>query len=172
MDHEQSKTSAEAPLVSTRVMEVATGLAIVALGALVMWDSNRIGASWDDGPQAGMFPFYIGLIMAFSGVINTIAAFLPANKASGDTAFVSRRRFKSVLAVYIPTLLYVIAMQYIGLYVAAGLYIIGFMMLNGKYSLLSTLKYAIPVPIFMFFLFEIWFLISLPKGPIEAMLGF
>lgn len=172
MDQENNQTSEERSLVSRQTMEIATGLTIVALGLLVMWDCVRIGAGWDMGPQAGYFPFYIGLILAFSGLVNTISAFLPANKASGAVSFVSRERFKSVLCVYIPTLLYVVLMQYIGLYVAAGLYIIGFMMLNGKYAFIKTLPYALGVPIFLFFMFEIWFLIALPKGPVEALLGF
>lgn len=173
MSHDQNTASADKPLVSTRVMEVVTGLILVALGALVMWDSNRIGSGWTDmGPGPGYFPFWIGLLLSFAGLMNALAAFLPGNKANGDVPFVTRQRFKSVLQVYIPTVLYVVAMQYIGLYVAAALYIIGFMMLNGKYSVVKALPYAIGVPIFLFLMFEVWFLIALPKGPIEAMLGF
>jgi len=171
MDHDDKQTS-EVSLVSTRTMEVAFGLLIVALGLLVVWDSNRIGSGWDGGPQAGYFPFWIGAILAFSGAVNTIAAFLPGNKASGDASFVSVQRFKSVMCVYIPTLIYVVLMEYLGLYVSAALYIAGFMMLNGKYPVVKTLPYALGVPIFLFVMFEIWFLIALPKGPIEAMLGF
>lgn len=173
MSHDQNTASADKPLVSTRTMEVATGLVIIALGSLVIWDANRMGSGWGEmGPEPGYFPFWIGVLLAFAGLMNTIAAFLPGNKASGDVPFVTRQRFKSVLSVYIPTVLYVVAMQYIGLYVAAALYIIGFMMLNGKYSVVKTLPYAIGVPIFLFVMFEVWFLIALPKGPIEAMLGF
>lgn len=173
MSHDQNTASADKPLVSTRTMEVATGVVIMALAALVMWDSNRMGSGWTDmGPAPGYFPFWIGLFLAFAGLVNAIAAFLPGNKAGGEVPFVTRQRFKSVLAVYIPTVLYVVLMQYVGLYVAAALYISGFMMLNGKYPFLSTLKYAIPVPVFLFFMFEVWFLIALPKGPLEAMLGY
>jgi putative tricarboxylic transport membrane protein len=173
MSHDQNTASADKPLVSTRVMEVATGLVIIALGALVIFDTQRLGAGWGEmGPEPGYFPFWIGVLLTFAGVMNVMAAFLPGNKASGDVPFVTRQRFKSVLQVYIPTVLYVVAMQYIGLYVAAALYIIGFMMLNGKYPIIKTLPYAIGVPIFLFLMFEVWFLIALPKGPIEAMLGF
>lgn len=173
MSHDQNTTSEDKALVSNRTMELMTGLVIMALGLLVVWDSNRMGSGWSEmGPEPGYFPFYIGCLLALAGLANAIAAFLPGNKASGDVAFVTRNRFKSVLAVYIPTVLYVLAMQYIGLYVAAALYIIGFMMLNGKYPIIKTLPYAIGVPIFLFLMFEVWFLIALPKGPIEAMLGF
>jgi hypothetical protein len=36
----------------------------------------------------------------------------------------------------------------------------------------ATLSVAIGVPVAMFLLFEIWFLVALPKGPLERMLGY
>lgn len=154
-------------------MEVAVGLIIVGLGSLVVWDSVRLGHTWAaGGPQPGYFPFYIGLLLIVSGLFNAVYALTPASKASGDRPFVSRAQIKSVLWVFIPALLYVIALQYIGLYCASSLFIIGFMMANGGYSFLQTLPYAIITPIVLFFMFEIWFLISLPKGPIESYFGY
>ena len=31
---------------------------------------------------------------------------------------------------------------------------------------------AVPVCVFLFFMFEVWFTIPLPKGPLEAMFGY
>jgi hypothetical protein len=36
---------------------------------------------------------------------------------------------------------------------------------------MPTASVAIGVPLFFFFVFERWFLVLLPKGPIEAMFG-
>lgn len=166
MEQDQNTSGEDKVLVSTKTMEAAFALLLIALGALVVWDTRRLGASWGDmGPEPGYFPFYIGLFILLAGFSNLIAAFLPGNKAAGEVPFVTRQRFKSVLMVYLPTLAYVILMQYIGLYIAAGLFIAGFMMLNGKYPVLKTLPYAIGVPVFLFFMFEKWFLIALPKSP-------
>jgi hypothetical protein len=174
MEQEQATSGEDKALVSVRTMEVIFGLVIVAFGFLVMWDSVRLGAGWERGlgPQPGYFPFYISLFIVGAGATSVIAALLPGAKAAGEEAFVTRSKFISVLRVFVPTAIYVLLMSYIGLYSAAALYITAFMVFNGGYSVVKALPYAIIIPVILFVLFERWFLISLPKGPIEAMLGF
>lgn len=174
MEQDQATSGDDKSVVSTRTMDVATALFFMAVGGLVIWDSIRLGMGWGDyGPDPGYFPFYIGAIMVFAGGLTAATAlFSPETKASGDEPFVTRSRFKSVLMVFVPTAIYVLLMGYIGLYTAAALFISTFMVVNGKYPILKTLPYAIIVPICVFVMFEIWFLVPLPKGPIEAMLGF
>jgi p-aminobenzoyl-glutamate transporter AbgT len=46
------------------------------------------------------------------------------------------------------------------------------MIINGGYTLARALPYAVIVPIVIFVMFEIWFLVPLPKGPLEVMLGY
>ena len=171
---QQQSAESDVSLISTRRMEIITAVVLAALGLLVMWDSNRIGAGWSDqGPEAGAFPFYIGLFLLAASIGVIIAAFVSKEgKAVGDKPFVMKSQMKSVLQVFIPTLAYVILMQFVGLYVALSLYIAAFMMINGGYKLIKALPYAIAVPIVVFLMFEKWFLVPLPKGPIEAMLGF
>ncbi|MBA4741416.1 MAG: tripartite tricarboxylate transporter TctB family protein [Azoarcus sp.] len=173
MEQDKAPPGEDKALVSVRTMEVAFGLLIVAVGIVVVWDSIKVGAGWEPGlgPGSGYFPFYIGLLIIGSGAASTIAALLPGAKAYGDAPFVTRSKFKAVLQVFIPTAIYVLLMNYIGLYAAAALYVAGFMIVNGKYPVVKTLPYVIILPVLLFVLFERWFLISLPKGPIEAMLG-
>lgn len=174
MEQEQATSGEDKALVSVRTMEVVFALIIVGFGLLVMFDSIRLGAGWEEGlgPQAGYFPFYISLFIIGSGAVCAIAALMPGAKAAGDEAFTTRTKISSVLRVYIPTVLYVVLINFVGLYAAAALYITGFMVVNGGYSIIRALPYAIIFPVILFVLFERWFLISLPKGPIEAMLGF
>lgn len=172
MEQDQAAHGDDKSLVSTRAMDIALALFFIALGAIVIFDSMRIGNSWGDmGPESGYFPFYIGCLLIFGAVMIIVSAMMPGNKAVGDSSFVTRGQIKSVIKVYIPTVLYVLLMSYIGLYAAAALYIIGFMMVNGGYSFVRTLPYAIIVPACIFVMFEVWFLVPLPKGPIEAALG-
>lgn len=174
MEHDQATPGEDKAVVSTRVMDVIMGLFFGAVGGLVIYDSMEIGSSWGDmGPEPGYFPFYIGLFLVFAGVGTAIqAAFGQSMKASGDAPFVTRERLKSVLAVFIPTALFIVLLQFVGIYVAAAFFIAGFMMVNGGYKLVKTLPYALIVPVIVFTMFEIWFLVPLPKGPIEAMLGY
>ncbi|CAM8647649.1 Protein of unknown function DUF1468 [Burkholderiales bacterium] len=171
---QQQSAESDVSLISTRRMEIITAVVLAALGLLVMWDSNRIGAGWaDQGPQSGFFPFYIGLFLLAASIGVIIHALVSKDgKAVGDKPFVMKSQMKSVLQVFIPTLGYVILMQFVGLYVALSLYIAVFMMINGGYKIGKVIPFAVLVPIVVFLMFEKWFLVPLPKGPIEAMLGF
>ena len=75
------------------------------------------------------------------------------------------------MSVVIPTAVYVLVLPYTGIYVASVVLIVGFMIWLGKYKLPISLAVGIGVPIALFLMFEKWFLVPLPKGPLEAMLG-
>ena len=52
-------------VVSTRTVEIVVSLMLLALAVLLGYDNWRTGIAWaSDGPQAGYFPFYLGLILA------------------------------------------------------------------------------------------------------------
>lgn len=156
--------------ISTRAVEIGVAAFTFALGLVVIFDSRRVGYGWaDDGPQAGYFPFYIGLILcAASAWTLLLAAF--SKRASG--MFVSRKKLKLVLSVFFPSLVYVIAIYFIGIYVASALFIGAFMYWHGRFPWVKIIPVSLVVPVSMFLLFELWFLVPLPKGPLEALLGY
>lgn len=171
--HEEGEVSDEAGLVSNRVMEIVVALALLGVSAIIITDSLRLGIGWaeGEGPRAGYFPFYIAVVLAGA----SIAILLKAVMGKGDglsDSFVSRPAFIRVVTVLMPAIVYVAAVQYIGLYVASAAFIFFFMIFVGGESVLRAVLVAIGVPIFFFIMFEKWFLVPLPKGPIEAMLGF
>ena len=108
-------------VVSLKSMDVAVALAFLAFGLLVAWDSHRLGAQWaEDGPQSGYFPFYVGLIICFASLINLVLALRV--KAADGASFVSAEQLKMVLSVAIPTLFYVLLIEYLGIYAASTLF--------------------------------------------------
>jgi len=156
--------------------EIVVATLFAMLGGLVAWDSARLGARWgEDGPQPGYFPFYIGLLILLSAAVNLAAVFrAPAEK--GDKAFVEVGQLKLVLAVLTPTVIYVALIggigpvKGLGIYVASILFIGFFMRWLGKYSWWKILPVSIGNSVFFFLVFEVWFKIPLPKGPVEAWL--
>ncbi len=169
---EQEEKSA----VSTKTVDIVVAVMFLLLGAVVMWDSSRLGAKWgSDGPEAGYFPFYIGLILCISAVVNCARAFL--GKDIKDASFVSASSLKMVLSVLLPTIVYVALIGGVGpipglgIYVASVLFILGFMRWLGKYSWLKSILVSIGVAVFFFLMFEKGFSVPLPKGPLEAALG-
>jgi hypothetical protein len=166
------KSEAPAGVIQTRWVELVVGLVIVAIGLLVVYDSHRVGAGWgDDGPKSGYFPNMIGWILTAAGAwIAGETVFRWKRLASN--VFVTFADFKPVLAMFLPTVVYVILIKFIGIYVASALYIAGFMIFQGKYKWPIAIAVAVGVPLAIFVLFEIWFLVPLPKGPLENMLGY
>ena len=154
---------------STRTLEIITPLFFLALGAVVMWDSKRIGAGWgNDGPESGYFPFYIGLLMSLA----TVANLLIALKIPKSNSFVSKPKLKLVMAIFLPCLVYLGVMQFMGLYVSSAIFIAVFMRWQGKFSLMKSILSGLGVTIVLFLMFEIWFKVPLLKGPLEAAFGF
>jgi hypothetical protein len=67
---------------------------------------------------------------------------------------------------------YIIAMVWLGIYLPSALLIGYFMRRYGKFGWLSAVSVSLAVPVAFFVVFERWFLVPLPKGPIENLLGF
>lgn len=164
MEDKDSSIAAERPSgISTRAAEVAIALLLMLLGGLVVYDSLRLGVRWlSDGPQAGYFPFYIGMFICLSSVVTLVQAML--NKAAAEKIFVEWGQLKLVLMVLIPAALFVLGIQLIGIYVASAVYIAVFMIWLGKYGWLKSVVVGVAVSVTVFVAFEIWFKVLLYKG--------
>lgn len=156
---------------SVRMMEIAVAVAIFVLGAVVITDSIRLGAKWaDDGPQAGYFPFYIGLILCIASVVTLWRAI--RDKALAGEVFVTRLQLRLILSVLVPLVVYVALLKFIGIYVASVIFIAWFMLRLGRYGWLITALVSLGTMFAFFMMFEVWFKVPLPKGPLEAAFGF
>lgn len=173
MDDNQSSSGGDRAVVSTRTVEMAVALVLFTLGAIVVFDSYRLGSKWgSDGPQSGYFPFYIGLLICISSVITLAqAAFGKSAKPAASTPFVLWGPFKLVLTVLLPAAVYVLAVKYVGLYVASAIYIAIFMVWLGKYSWWKGIAVGFGVNVIFFLMFEVWFKVPLFKGVLNP-LGF
>ena len=166
----ESKESAATPraVVSNYVVEAVVALCIVVFGATVLIGSWKLGSGWtSDGPGAGYFPFYIGLILCVAGA-GILAQALFA-KVRDTEAFVDREQLTRVLQVLLPALVFVLAIQFIGTYVASAIYITLFMVVLGKYSWLKSIVIAVALNVVFFLMFEVWFKVPLYKGYFEPL---
>lgn len=166
--------SAESPHgISTRTVEIVVAAAIFLLGAVVVYDSFRLGSSWAaDGPEAGYFPFYIGAIICICAVMILLHAIV--GKHVGPPVFVTWVSLKRVVQVLGPAAVYVLGIQVIGIYLAAAAYIAVFMFWLGRYSALVSGAVGVGVMTFFFLMFEVWFKVPLYKGLLDplAFLGY
>ncbi len=159
-------------VISNRAMNIAVALVLMLVAAIVMISSYRLGAGWapDVGPDSGYFPFYVALIMFIASGVTLLQNLLSAGVARGS--FIARGELVMVLQVVIPMTIFVVLAIYIGIYISMALFISFFMIWHGRYSIYKTLAVAIAVPVVFFLIFEVWFLVPLPKGPFEAWLGY
>ena len=162
---------ADSPAVtSSRTVEIIVSLLLLALAALLGYDNWRTGISWDStGPQAGYFPFYLCVILAGASLYGIVVSL--RDRATAET-FVTRAQLRRVMQVFVPTLLFCLAMQFLGLYVASFLLTAGFMRFIGRIAWWKSLLTAFIFTAAMFVTFDIAFDVIMPKGPLEAAFGY
>ncbi|MET0675057.1 MAG: tripartite tricarboxylate transporter TctB family protein [Bradyrhizobium sp.] len=162
---------ADSPSVtSVRVVDVVVSLALLALAITLGLDNWQSGAGWEStGPQPGYFPFYLSIILGGASLYGLGAAFLSRREAA--ESFVTQAQLRRVMAVFVPMVLFVLATQFLGLYVASFLLIAGFMRLVGKIAWWKSLLTAFVFCAVMFVTFDVAFDVIMPKGPLESALG-
>lgn len=163
---------ADSPAVAdTRTVEIVVSLLLLALAALLGYDNWRTGIAWDStGPEPGYFPFYLAVILGGASIYGLIVTLTTRQQAS--ETFVTRAQLRRVMLVFVPTALFCLAMQYLGLYVASFLLIAGFMRFVGKIAWWKSLLTAFLFTAIMFATFDLAFDVIMPKGPLEAAFGF
>ncbi|MBN9063958.1 MAG: tripartite tricarboxylate transporter TctB family protein [Rhizobiales bacterium] len=164
--------AAERKLVSYRTMDIVVAGLFLVVSAIVIADSLRLGINWrpNEGPAPGYFPFYIAVVMALASVFNLVRA-LPRTEAGAET-LVTGPGLKRMAAVFAPAVVFVFATAFIGIYVSATIYIAAFMIAVGKFPWWQAAAVALGIAIVNFMMFEVWFLVPLPKGPLETALGY
>jgi putative tricarboxylic transport membrane protein len=155
---------------SQRSVEIAVALATLAFGIIILIGSLQVGIDWGfEGPKPGFFPFYVSLFIIVASLYNMLQATTLGGIKQG--LFSSVDQLKRVMSVVVPATIYVALVPFIGMYVSSIALIAFFMMWLGKYSVWHTLPIAVGVPAIVYVVFERYFQIALPKGPIEYWLG-
>src|SRR5450759_1938075 len=171
MEQEQKRVRPHGGGLSHIAVDAIASLGIFLVGVVMMVDNYRIGAGWAaDGPESGYFPFRIGAILCIASIVVFMRSLF--SKQRQRELFVSWERFRLVLLVLVPTAIFVLAIQFVGIYVASAIFIAAFMRVMDKYSWLKTVLVGVGTSVTMFWLFEIQFMVPLPKGPLEALIGY
>ena len=163
----------ESDHIQIRWMELVVAAFFAGIGLLVVIDSFRTGYQWSsDGPQPGYFPFYIGCTLIVGAIVVAVQTLLGWNKSENVEPFVTFSQLRLMMTILIPTSIFVLGVVLIGFYVSSVLFISSFMVWQGKYSHLKSALVGLCVSGALFLLFDVWFLLPLPKGPIETFFGY
>jgi hypothetical protein len=173
VEHEDKSSELSRTGVATYIVEAVVAVLLLIVGIVVIVESQRLGAGWtSDGPGSGYFPFLIGILITIASIGILFQSLF--TKAKNTDVFVDGEQLKRVLSVLIPAGVYVLGVQFIGIYVASAVYIALFMVLLGKYSWIKSIVAALAVNTLFFFMFEVWFKVPLFKGTLDplAFLGY
>jgi hypothetical protein len=166
MDQNLESSEGNRTGVATYVVEAVVAGLLLLLGIVVVKTSWALGAGWTtDGPGAGYFPFYIGIVICISG----LGTLYQSLKNKNTEVFVDGEQLKRVLQVLVPAAIYIGAIQIFGIYVSSAIYIALFMIFLGKFSPLKAVVAAVGVNAVFFFMFEVWFKVPLFKGSIDLL---
>jgi putative tricarboxylic transport membrane protein len=162
---------ADRPVARSRTIDLAVSLLLLAFAVLMGWDNWRTGASWEaDGPQAGYFPFYLSVLLGGASIFGLVTTLLARDW--GQDAFVTREQAVRVLQVLVPTVLFVLLTQILGIYLASFILTAAFMWFIGRIAIWKSVVTSFLFTAAMFMTFEIAFNVIMPKGPLEAAFGF
>ena len=158
-----------------RAADLVTSSVLMLLGGVVLADALRLGAGWgSDGPRSGFLPFWLALLL----LVVALAIFAQSLARHAGASFVTREKLRPVLQVVLPMAAFVALIdppglpRGLGLYVSAALYLAFYMRWVGHHRWLTVVAVAVLVPAVTFVVFERWFLVPMPKGPLEAWLGY
>jgi putative tricarboxylic transport membrane protein len=161
--------TAEGRGVGNAGVEIVVSVLIIMLGTVAAWDSARIGAGWgSDGPQSGYVPFWIGMILIAASLVNL---FQVARGREAGAQFASFAQLRLVATILAPATVYVVAIPFLGIYASSAILVAFFMVRLGEFRWWVAIASGLAVAVVTFVTFEIWFLVSMPKGPIEELLG-
>ena len=157
-----------------RKAEVITALVILGVGIVVLYDAVRLGIfGWTtSGPAPGMYIGLLGTGVTVGSLLILWQTFLKRRQGAPDKPFLRPGGLKPVLYVSVPAALMVLLTQFVGLYIAAGLYLAVYMRWIGTHRWITVAAVAILVPLVSYFFFERIFLIPLPRGMLEKYLSF
>jgi Tripartite tricarboxylate transporter TctB family len=170
MNDDTSPDEGGRPVAVNATVDAVVAALLMVVGLVVIFEARRLGAGWEsDGPGAGYFPFYIGLLLCIGGAGILYQATL--SKARDTDTFVDHVQLKRVASVLLPSMVYAAFIMALGLYVASAVFIALFMVILGKYSPLKSVIVGVVVNALFFVMFEVWFKVPLYKGALNP-LGF
>ena len=156
------RTSRLAAEIAVAGFTMLAGMAVIA-GAL------DFGIGWSrSGPEAGAFPFYVGVIIVAASLGNLVQALRKTNRRA---TFINGVQARRIATFFGPMILFVLVSVWLGLYVATALYLGTVMRVQGGYRLVTAIAVAIVTSVFFYVVLELWFRVPLLKGPLEAAMG-
>ncbi len=148
-----------------RIAEIFIAFLLIAVGVITLADSIRLGFGWGmSGPESGFFPFYLGAGTIMCALLVLLNLFKNYRKGEAAKRLMPEGALTPILWVLIPATAMIVISEFVGLHVAAALYIAFYMRAVGKVKWLTTILVSLLVPLSLYIAFDKLFLVPLPQG--------
>lgn len=139
----------------------------LALGAgSLIREALRLPIVWTGaGPGAGFFPFWLAVGVFICAALVLVKSLRGANPGR-DEPFIPRRAWRPLLIAFLPMIVVIAVIGYLGIYLGGALYLAGYMWFVGRHRWSAVVLVSVLVPLVLFLIFERWFLLPMPKGSI------
>ena len=147
--------------------DTAFAALLVLLSVVLFPQALKLPIAWtSSGPGSGFFPFWLTVGVAFHAMlilIRNLRASLPPGRAA---PFIPAESWRPLLIVFLPMVAVIGLLRYLGIYLGGALYLAGYMTFVGRQRWITVVLVTVLLPLALFFIFERWFLLPLPKGMI------
>jgi putative tricarboxylic transport membrane protein len=148
-----------------RKAEIIVAFFFVAIGIIVIVDAVRLGFRWgSSGPESGFFPFYLGVGTLICSAVVLSRGFKEFKKEGSGERLIPERGLKPILWVLIPSTMMIILTEFVGLHIAAMIFLAFYMRAVGKIGWITVALVSILLPVSLYVVFDKLFLIPLPTG--------
>jgi hypothetical protein len=127
----------------------------------------RLGFGWEpqQGPQAGLVPFYLALLMFLCSAFICYLG-LKKGKEEDENFFINREGMIEAGRIAITSLLFTVLIVYAGVYFAMLIFSPIFVRWLGKHSWPAVIGFTIIVTLTIYFGMEVGLKIPLPRSPL------
>jgi hypothetical protein len=148
-----------------RRADIIVGLGMMLVGIIALGDAIRMGFGWGiSGPEAGFFPFYMGLGILICTIFIVVKAIKSYRKDGLGKPLIQEGGLVQILWILIPAIGVFLLTELIGLHLATVFYLAFNIRVLGKMSWVKVILISVLVPLSMFIVFDKVFLIPLPEG--------
>ena len=147
--------------------EMITAALFMLVSVIVIVECFRLGFGWEpeSGPQAGMVPFYLALLM---GGCSAFIFYLgwKGEKKEDDTFFINKEGMMEAVRIAAACLLFSVIVVYAGVYFAMLIFSPIFVRFIGKHSWPATIAFTVIIVLVIYFGMEVGLKIPLPRSPL------
>ena len=148
-----------------RRADIIVALGMMLVGIIAFADAIRLGFGWGiSGPEAGFFPFYMGLGILICTIFIVVKAIKIYRKDGPGGPLIQEGGLVQILWILIPAIGVFLLTELIGLHLATVFYLAFNIRVLGKMSWVKVVLLSVLVPLSMYIVFDKVFLIPLPEG--------